>query len=81
MMTLEEQLALAKTCRSFAEFADKTAYQRGREEAQNDIAEGKPNLAETYLHTEHLFGKAWTKGYTDYYHAWQVLNGKGSYNE
>jgi hypothetical protein len=74
-MTYEEKLELAKTCRTAEEFTEKCSYIRGREEAMKDIAGGKENLTERCPQSKSLFDNAWIKGYNDYYHAWEVLNG------
>lgn len=74
-MTYEEKLALAKTCQTAAEFTEKCSYIQGREEAMHDIANGEGNLTERCPQTATLFDGAWIKGYNDYYHAWEVLNG------
>ena len=73
-MTYAEQVELAKTCTTFAEFQAKAEFQRGREQAKADIAAGEPNMSETYPYTAELFGEQYAKGYAEYYHAWEVLN-------
>ena len=73
-MTYQEQVEIAKTCNSPAEFSQKCEYRLGREAAMEDIANGEPNLAEHFAHLQEVLGESWTKGYTDYYNAWNVLN-------
>lgn len=74
-MTYADQIAILNKSTSWEDFRFKSQYQTGREAAIEDIAEGKQDLTSYYPHAEHLFGKAWVKGYTDYFHAWQILNG------
>jgi hypothetical protein len=73
-MTTEEQIKILQSCQTREEFIHKCEYRRGREEAIKDIQEGRPDLTSYYPYTESLFGEAWTKGYTEYYKAWQILN-------
>lgn len=73
-MTYAEQVALLKSCSSGEEFLAKCEYRRGRESAKEDIANDRPNLAETYPYLAELFGKEYARGYAEYYNAWQILN-------
>lgn len=73
-MTYQEQVEIAKSCSSAAELTQKCDYRLGREAAMEDIANGEPNLAEHFAHLREVLGEAWTKGYTDYYNAWNILN-------
>ena len=73
-MTYQEQVEIAKTCNSPAEFSQKCDYRLGREAAMEDIAKGEPSLAELCAQLGEVFGEAWKKGYTDYYNAWTILH-------
>lgn len=73
-MTYQEQVEIAKSCSSIAELTQKCDYRLGREAAMEDIANGEPNLAECFAHLQEVLGEAWTKGYTDYYNAWLIVN-------
>lgn len=49
-------------------------YELGRETAKEDTAKGEPSLARHCQDLAAVMGKAWAKGYTEYYNAWEVLN-------
>lgn len=52
-----------------------TEYDLGREAAERRCADG---TAEKYLGIDlpRLFGREWTRGFTDYLRAWRMINAR-----
>jgi hypothetical protein len=68
-MTIERQIELLLNGGD-----DAVDYELGREAAKEDTATGEPNLARQCKVLSAVMGAAWTRGYTEYYNAWEVLN-------
>ena len=75
-MTYAEQVEIFKNSATLEEFRAKYHYRLGWEGAKEDIENGTPNLAENQPHLVDIFGADWVRGYTEYWNAWNVLQGK-----
>lgn len=73
-MTFEQQAQIYLSASSIEEARNVCAYTLGREAAQEDIANGSGNLALKHGNLAQLFGEMWTRGYTEYFQSWEVLN-------
>lgn len=49
-------------------------YECGREAARRHIAEGNPEVYDTFPGLVKVFGADWVNGYLEYRNAWAVLN-------
>ncbi len=66
-MTFEQQTQIYLNASSIEEARNICAYTLGREAAAEDIASGAGNLVK-------IFGEMWTRGYTEYFTSWEILN-------
>lgn len=73
-MTLEQQTQIYLSAASVEEARNICAYTLGREAASEDIAAGSENLSQRCGNLVKIFGEMWTRGYTEYFTSWEILN-------
>ena len=73
-MTFEQQTQIYLSAASVEEARNICAYTLGREAAKEDIETGAGNLAKKHGNLSQLFGEMWTRGYTEYFNSWEILN-------
>lgn len=66
-MTQERLMEVIRTGRNLD-------YELGREAAKRHIAEGEPEIYDTFPALVKVFGADWVNGYLEYRNAWAVLN-------
>lgn len=66
-MTQERLMEVIRTGRNLN-------YELGREAAKRHIAEGEPEIYDTFPALVAVFGPDWVNGYLEYRNAWAVLN-------
>ena len=73
-MTYEQQAQIYLKASNIDEARQIVEYTLGREAAKEDIETGAGNLALKHGNLAQLFGEMWTKGYTEYFQSWEILN-------
>lgn len=73
-MTYEQQAQIYLKASNIDEARQIVEYTLGREAAQEDIAQGKESLAKRHSKLAKTLGEMWTKGYTEYFQSWEILN-------
>lgn len=73
-MTFEQQTQIYLAASSIEEARKICDYNLGREAAQEHIANGRGNLAKQHGNIALVMGENWTRGYTEYYNSWEILN-------